>query len=149
MCNSSLVYTWCSRFTVPEVGTRGDLMWTHPFFTYASMSGAFLCPSTRSKPSCTRALSCSRGPSLHCTCCVSCEANHYIPITFYLLLSLQNGVWQEEMEKLCTQLPIRRTAHGARRTFLTNVCLFSLKESECIFEDASIHGLLLGYTQEV
>lgn len=40
-------------------------------------------------------------------------------------------------------------ADGARRTFLTNVCLFSLKESKCIFEDASIHGLLLGYTQEV
>ena len=31
-------------------------------------------------------------------------------------------------------------ADGARRTFLTNVCLFSLKQSECIFEDASIHG---------
>ena len=29
-------------------------------------------------------------------------------------------------------------ADGARRTFLTNVRLFSLKESECIFEDASI-----------
>lgn len=55
MCNSSLVYTWCSRCTVPEFGTRWDLMWTHPFFTYASMSGAFLCPSARSKPSCTRA----------------------------------------------------------------------------------------------
>ena len=40
-------------------------------------------------------------------------------------------------------------ADGARRTFLTSVCLFSLKESEGIFEDASIHGLLLGYTQEV
>ena len=40
-------------------------------------------------------------------------------------------------------------ADGARRTFLTNVCLLSLKESECIFEDASLHGLLLGYTQEV
>ena len=40
-------------------------------------------------------------------------------------------------------------AGGAQRTFLTNVCLFSLKESECIFEVVSIRGLLLGYTQEV
>lgn len=129
ICNSSLVYTWCSRFTVPEVGTRGDLMWTHPFFTYASMSGAFLCPSTRSKPSCTRALSCARGPSLHCTCCVSCEVNHYIPITFYLLLSLQNGVWQEEKEKLCTQLYLsggRRTAH------VRNQCMLVLSQRKWV-----------------